>query len=77
MITDVIFTTIFSLVIAVSALSINAISNNPYKLTLRGRRTLFIIALIVGAVIAQPVMHLYWDCDLRAGATTQCKIGWI
>lgn len=77
MITDFIFTTIFSLVIAVATLSINTINNNPFRLNKRGRRTLFAIALIVGAVIAQPIMHLYWDCDLRTGATSECKIGWI
>lgn len=45
--------------------------------TLRGRRVAFFIALVVGFVMAQFVMHFYVDCDLRAGATTPCQIGWL
>ena len=46
-------------------------------ITLRGRRVAFFIALVVGFVMAQFVMHFYVDCDLRAGATTPCQIGWL
>jgi hypothetical protein len=45
--------------------------------TLRGRRVAFFIALLVGFVMAQFIMHFYVDCDLRAGATTPCQIGWL
>lgn len=53
------------------------VKENEYKLTLRGRRVVFFFALILGLLIAQFVMHFYVDCDLRAGATTPCQIGWI
>lgn len=47
------------------------------KLTLRGRRVAFFITFAVGLIVAQFVMHFYVDCDLRAGATTPCTIGWL
>ena len=46
------------------------------NLTVRGR---IVIGLIAGLVIATfiiVVCGMWWDCDLRAGATTQCSIRW-
>jgi len=64
------YATAFAVVIAL------LIKQEKY-VTLRGRRVAFFVALVVGFVIAQFVMHFYVDCDLRAGATTPCTIGWI
>ena len=75
---EVILSVIFALIFAVAILATNTLNENPFRLTLRGRRVFFIFALIGGFLLAQPVLHIQWDCDLRANATTtECKVRWI
>lgn len=50
--------------------------NDYTKITLRGRRVIFIAAVIAGFLINLFVSNFSIDCDLRAGATTPCSIQW-
>ena len=48
----------------------------PTRLTVRGR---IVVGVSVGLLLAIFVVLLcgmWWDCDLRAGSTTPCSIGW-
>lgn len=56
-------TILFSLSLGVIALLTNKLNGNPYKLTLRGRRILFIVAFAIGLLINQIAIHLYWTGD--------------
>lgn len=38
----------------------NKLNGNPHKLTLRGRRVLFVVAFLIGLLINQIALHLYW-----------------
>lgn len=68
-----IFATLFSVVV----MAINVINENPFKLTLRGRRVLFAFAFVIGIVISQYVFHAEWNCDLRSNSTTTtCTLTW-
>jgi hypothetical protein len=74
---EVILSVIFALVFAVVILATNTLNENPFKLTLRGRRVFFISALIGGYLLAQPVLHIQWNCDLRPNSTaTKCEVVW-
>lgn len=64
------YTFIFACVMAVF------IKHNS-ELTLRQRRKAFVLLLIGGFLMSMYVTHVYVDCDLRAGATTPCVIGWL
>ena len=64
------FATFFAVAIALT------VKQERY-ITLRGRRVAFFIALLVGLLLAQFVMHFNVDCDLRPNATTPCQIGWV
>ena len=61
----------FSLFTAVSALTLNTLNSNPLKLTLRGRRFLFVVALISGFFLFQFAIHFYWYCT-----PSECIIEW-
>lgn len=75
--TEVILGIIFALFFSVAILATNTLNENPFKLTLRGRRVAFISAFVGGFLLAQPVFHIQWDCDLRPSATTtECKVAW-
>jgi len=75
--TEVILSSIFALIFAVAILATNTLNENPFKLTLRGRRVAFIFAILVGFLLSKPVFHIQWNCDLRANATTsECKVNW-
>lgn len=65
-----------SLFYAVTISRLMVITDNPFNLTLRGRRVAFVFLLILGFAIGVFVSHWYVDCDLRAGATTPCVAGW-
>jgi hypothetical protein len=48
----------------------------PTRLTVRGR---VVVGVSVGLAMAFAVVILsgmWWDCDLRAGSTTPCIVGW-
>jgi hypothetical protein len=58
-------------------LAINSLHDNPFRLTLRGRRILFILSVISGLLMYYFVAHFNVDCDLRSNATKPCVIGWL
>ena len=75
---EIVLSVIFAFIFAVAMLATNTLNENPLKLTLRGRRVLFISALIGGFLLSQVTLHIQWNCDLRANATTtECKVSWI
>ena len=75
---EIVLSVFIAFILAITVMGINTVNENPFKLTLRGRRVLFVSALVVGYLFAQPVLHIQWDCDLRPNATTtQCKVNWI
>jgi hypothetical protein len=49
--------------VGVIALLTNKVNGNPYKLTLRGKRLLFIVAFLIGLLINQIALNLYWTGD--------------
>ena len=61
----------FSLFTAVSALTLNTLNSNPLKLTLRGRRFLFIVAFVSGLLLYQFTIHFFWYCN-----ESECIIEW-
>jgi uncharacterized membrane protein YbhN (UPF0104 family) len=74
---EVILSSIFALIFAVAILATNTVNENPFKLSLRGRRVAFIFAIVAGFLLSKPVFHIQWDCDLRPNATsTECKVTW-
>lgn len=52
-----------SLLIAAVISYTNKANGNPYKLTLRGKRVLFVMAFLLGLLINQIALHLYWTGD--------------
>jgi hypothetical protein len=50
----------FSLAIAAIISRTNQTNGNPYHLTVRGKRVLFIVAFIAGLILNQIALHLYW-----------------
>ena len=75
--TEVILSSIFALIFAVAILATNTINENPFKLSLRGRRVAFIFAILIGFLLSKLVFHIQWDCDLRPNAnSTDCKLIW-
>jgi Na+-translocating ferredoxin:NAD+ oxidoreductase RnfD subunit len=48
----------------------------PSKLTVRGRIVVGILCGIAMAIIVTLINGMWWDCDLRAGATTPCRLYW-
>lgn len=52
--------------------------NNDSKLTLRGRRLVFVVSLVAGFFVAQFFLHFNVNCDLRPNATTtECQVAWF
>ena len=67
---------LFSMVFA-SGVMILIRLNIDSKLTLRGRRLVFVLALVAGFFIAQFATHFYVNCDLRPTASTsKCQMAW-
>jgi hypothetical protein len=56
---------------------LNQANGNPANLTLRGRRVVFVVAIIIGFVLAYITFNINVNCDLRQGATTACVISWL
>jgi len=61
----------FSLFTAVSALTLNTQNSNPLKLTLRGRRFLFVVVFVSGLLLYQFAIHFFWYCN-----ESECIIEW-
>jgi hypothetical protein len=49
--------------VGVIALLTNKANGNPSQLTLRGKRLLFIVAFLIGLLINQIALNLYWTGD--------------
>lgn len=49
----------------------------PTKLTVRGRLTIGLLCGIAVAFIVTLISGMWWDCDLRAGATSVCRLEWF
>ena len=70
-----IITGAFGTILALRLMAIDA-QEHGIKLTVRGR---VVVGLLCGLAIALVVMVMngvWWDCDLRAGATTPCVVHW-
>lgn len=63
--------TLFSLSIAISVLILNTLNENPLKLTVRGKRLLFIVAFLFGILLYQFAIHFFWYCN-----ESECIIEW-
>jgi Na+-translocating ferredoxin:NAD+ oxidoreductase RnfD subunit len=48
----------------------------PSKLTVRGRIVVGLLCGITMAIIVTVINGMWWDCDLRAGATSACRLYW-
>jgi hypothetical protein len=48
----------------------------PSKLTVRGRIVVGLLCGIAMAIIVTVINGMWWDCDLRAGATSACRLYW-
>jgi hypothetical protein len=62
-------------VLALRLMALDA-QETPTRLTVRGR---VVVGISIGIAIAIFVILLsgmWWDCDLRAGSTTPCVVGW-
>ena len=74
---EIVLSVIFAFIFAVAILATNTLNENPFRLTLLGRRVLFIIALVIGFGIGQYTLHIQWNCDLRPQSTqTTCEVEW-
>lgn len=47
------------------------------KITVRGHRVAALVGLVIGLLAAHFLAHFYIDCDLRAGATSACRVMWL
>lgn len=48
----------------------------PSKFTVRGRIVVGLLCGIGMAIIVCLLNGMWWDCDLRAGATSACRLYW-
>jgi hypothetical protein len=66
------FGILFSLLTAIAVLVTIKLNDNPSNLTIRGKRVVFVLALVGGFFLYQFAIHFYWTCD-----ETGCQIAWI
>jgi hypothetical protein len=66
---------IYGLTIAVGVLLV--IKFNQNKLTIRGKRVVFVCSILAGFLLAQIILHVEVNCDLRIGSTTPCAVRWF
>jgi hypothetical protein len=66
------------LVGTVIALRLMALDNQevPSTLTVRGRVVVGLLCGIAVAVLVVLTNSFWWDCDLRSGASTPCRLYW-
>lgn len=62
-------------VIALRLMAIDA-QEKKSTLTIRGRLVVGLLCGIGFALVVFVTNNLWWDCDLRAGATTPCSVHW-
>ena len=48
----------------------------PSNLTVRGRIVVGLLCGIAMAIIVTLISGMWWDCDLRAGSTSACRLYW-
>ena len=48
----------------------------PSNLTVRGRVVVGLLCGIAMAIIVTLISGMWWDCDLRAGSTSACRLYW-
>jgi hypothetical protein len=48
----------------------------PSRLTVRGRIVVGLLCGIAMAIIVTLISGMWWDCDLRAGSTSACRLYW-
>ena len=68
---------IFATAIACGVLIVIKLNGNPNKLTLRGKRYVFVISLIAGSLVFQAAIHFNVNCDLRNNHKQQCHVSWL
>jgi hypothetical protein len=62
-------------VLALRLMALDA-QETPTRLTVRGRVVVGISIGIAMAIVVILFSGMWWDCDLRAGSTTPCVVGW-
>jgi hypothetical protein len=67
---------LYGLFCGIIALLVIKHNGNPNKFTKRGKYAVLIFFTIIGFLLAQYILHVEWNCDLRPQATTACQIGW-
>lgn len=67
---NIVSTFVVATFFAVATMYVNKL--NKTGLSLRGRRTLFIAAVLIGVVLAQVILHVFYDCD----AQNVCRYVW-
>lgn len=50
--------------------------DNAFRLTVRGRRVLFIVGILFFFGLFQVSQNLYVECDLRDMNASDCKVFW-
>lgn len=48
----------------------------PTKLTVRGRVVVGLLCGVGVAILVTLINGMWWDCDLRAGSTSACRLYW-
>jgi hypothetical protein len=64
---------ILGTIVALRLMALDA-KETPTKLTVRGRIVVGLLCGIGVALVVTLFQGIWWDCDLRAGATTPCKL---
>ena len=62
-------------VLALRLMALEA-QETPTRLTVRGRVVVGVSIGIAMAIVVILLSGMWWDCDLRAGSTTPCVVGW-
>jgi len=63
-------------VLASSAVLLYLKYDNAFRLTVRGRRVLFIVGILFFFGLFQVSQNLYVECDLRDMNASDCKVFW-
>ena len=63
-------------VLASSAVLLYIKYDNAFRLTVRGRRVLFIVGILFFFGLFQVSQNLYVECDLRDMNASDCKVFW-
>jgi hypothetical protein len=63
-------------VLASSAVLLYLKYDNAFRLTLRGKRVLFVLGILFFFGLFQVSQNLYVECDLRDVNASDCKVFW-